>query len=121
MRTCLLVGLGGFIGSICRYLLSLIPLGSQNGFPYITLFINIAGAFLIGVIAGLTERPAALHPDVLPFLRAGFCGGFTTFSTFALELNTLLESGQAWSAVLYIALSTGLGIGAVFAGKAIIA
>jgi CrcB protein len=115
-----MVGLGGFFGSVCRYLISLIPLGSQSSFPYTTLCINIAGAFLIGLISGLTDKAVMLHPDLLPFLRAGFCGGFTTFSTFALELNALLETGQPMSAVLYIALSTGLGLGAVFAGKALL-
>lgn len=107
------------MGSVSRYLLSLLPVGGQMGFPYITLGINVVGALLIGLLAGFASRAHALHPDVLIFLRAGFCGGFTTFSTFALELNGLLETGKPWVAALYIALSLGLGVGAVFAGKAL--
>lgn len=120
MRACLFVGLGGFIGSVCRYLLSLPPLGGHGSFPYVTLLINVAGAFIIGLITGLAGKYGTLHPNVLVFLRAGVCGGFTTFSTFALELNGLLEKGKPWVAAAYIALSLLLGIGAVFAGKAVV-
>ena len=119
MITCLWVGLGGFLGSVCRYLLSLVPVGGQMGFPYITLGINVVGALLIGLLAGFASRAHTMHPDMIAFFRSGFCGGFTTFSTFALELNGLLEIGKPWAAVLYIALSLGLGVGAVFAGKAL--
>ena len=119
MRVCIIVGLGGFLGSVCRYLLTLLPVANQAGFPLTTLAINVAGSLIIGLLVGLSGSAGGMHPDVLTFLKVGFCGGFTTFSTFALELNSLFGSGKAWLAIAYVLLSTVLGLGAVFAGKAI--
>ena len=117
---CLLVGVGGFLGSICRYLLSLLPYSEQANFPLITLGINVLGSFAIGVLLGVTIRFPGVSQHLLAFLRVGFCGGFTTFSTFALEMTGLLRSGRTMACFIYIVLSVLLGVGAVFTGKAIV-
>ena len=85
MLNCMIVGLGGFLGSVCRYLIGLIPVREETAFPVKTFAINAAGAFLIGVIAGLTAKNGSANPRFVLFLKAGICGGFTTFSSFALE------------------------------------
>ncbi len=120
MRTVLAAGLGGFFGSVCRYLLSLLPLNNNHGFPMATLIINILGAMLLGVIVGLAQRFTHIHSDWFTFLQVGFCGGFTTFSTFALETTSLFGSGKMWTGIAYISLSILLGVAAVFIGKALV-
>ena len=105
MLNCIAVGLGGFLGSVCRYLAGQIPLGRDWGFPVRTLAINLIGSFLIGAVTALA-------------LKAGVCGGFTTFSSFALETGDLLQSGRTAAALLYAAASLILGVAAVFAGEA---
>ena len=83
MINCLFVGLGGFIGAVCRYLIGLLPVQSESGFPYKTFLINVAGAFLIGCIATYAGKHPSVNPQLVLFLKVGICGGFTTFSTFA--------------------------------------
>lgn len=119
MRTCFIVGVGGFLGTVCRYLISLIPISEKAGFPVNTLIINILGAFVIGLLAGLTTRYNGINADLMAFLRIGICGGFTTFSTFALEITDLFGTGRAWAGFLYISLSLILGVAAVLMGKTI--
>ena len=97
LLNCVFVGLGGAAGSICRYLLGLLPLKPVSGFPAITLCINIAGAFALGLIGALAGKYAKLNPQLLLFLRVGVCGGFTTFSTFSVETAGLLQSGKTGS------------------------
>lgn len=121
MRACIIVGLGGFLGTVCRYLLSLIPISEKTSFPVVTLTINILGAFVIGILAGLSIKKPGFSAEWMTFLRVGICGGFTTFSTFALETTNLFGSGKAWAGALYILLSLILGIAAVLAGKSIVA
>ena len=111
MINCIIVGLGGFIGAVARYLIGLIPIGPQNGFPIKTLLINIVGAFFIGMVVALGTKKG-WNPQLILFLKVGICGGFTTFSSFALETNQLLEQGAGWSAALYVVLSV---VGAVAA------
>lgn len=119
MRACMIIGMGGFLGTVCRYLLSLIPLTDKTGFPFITLAINVLGAFAIGILAGLSAKYTGANADLMAFLRVGVCGGFTTFSTFALEITNLFGSGRAWAGAMYVLLSLILGVAAVLAGKAI--
>ncbi len=121
MRTCLLVGAGGFLGSVARYLISLIPMAGGTGFPLNTFIINIVGSFVIGALAGLAAKYAGLPAEWMAFLRAGICGGFTTFSTFALEVTNLLGTGRTSTAVLYMLLSLLLGVAAVILGERIFA
>ena len=110
MINCIYVGLGGFIGSILRYLISLIPLNENNSFPYKTLITNIIGAFIIGVIAALALKNKNINPRLVLFLKTGLCGGFTTFSTFALESYNLFSTGKIIASIIYIILSVTLCI-----------
>lgn len=93
MIKCLCVGLGGAAGAMLRYLIGLVPVGASNGFPVKTLLINILGAFVIGVLAVLGEKHS-LPPLLVLTLKTGVCGGFTTFSTFALETSQLFQNGS---------------------------
>lgn len=117
MLNCIMVGIGGFIGTVCRYLIGLLPIETHSGFPIKTLFINIVGSFLISVIAILATRDKSLNPQVVLMLRVGVCGGFTTFSTFAYESTELMKSGHVIIAFAYICTSVVLGILAVFAAQ----
>ena len=96
------VGLGGALGAMLRYAISLVPY--KNTFPLSTLIINIIGALLIGYITGLAVKKD-FSDNVILFLKTGLCGGFTTFSTFSLEAYNLFQSGNYGCAVLYILLS----------------
>lgn len=105
---CISVGAGGLIGSVLRYLLSLLPIRHSSGFPLITLGVNVLGAFLIGLIVAFAGKNANLDARALLFLQVGVCGGFTTFSSFALETHTLLQGGKLITAICYICLSVAL-------------
>ena len=117
MLNCLLVALGGGIGACLRYLIGLIPLKEPFTFPVKTLFINLLGCFVIGLIAALAVKNSSLSPKVVLFIKTGLCGGFTTFSTFALETETLIKTGHLGLALIYIALSLLAGVGLAFAGQ----
>ena len=117
MLNCLLVALGGGIGACLRYLIGLIPLKEPFTFPVKTLFINLLGCFVIGLIAALAVKNSSLSPKVVLFIKTGLCGGFTTFSTFALETETLIKTGHVGLALIYIALSVVAGVGLAFAGQ----
>ena len=119
MLNCLAVGLGGFLGSVLRYLLSLVPLDRSGSFPVNTLLTNVLGAFAIGLIAAALRRNGGLDPRLVLFLKTGVCGGFTTFSTFALETGGLLQSGRYLPAALYVLLSLGLSLAAVFLAESL--
>lgn len=117
MVNCILVGLGGFVGTVLRYLVGLIPLKPENGFPVKTLLINAAGAFVLGLITAFCAKSKALDPRLVLMLKVGVCGGFTTFSTFAYEAADLLQGGQAGVAIAYVLLSVTLGVLAVLAAQ----
>lgn len=120
-RTLLLVGTGGFLGSIARYLVAILMLRAfPTGFPFGTFVANIVGCFLIGLIYGCADRFAWFAPDLRLFLTVGFCGGFTTFSSFAFENVKLLETGSYLTFAIYTISSVALGIGATIAGVAIV-
>ena len=78
--------------------------------------INIIGSFLIGLIAAAAAKNGSLNPRIILFLKVGICGGFTTFSSFALETGDLVKNGNVGIAVLYAVLSMVLGVAAVFGG-----
>lgn len=120
MLNCVLVGLGGFIGAVLRYLIGLIPVREDLVFPVRTLAVNLLGALAIGILAGIAAKHPQTDPRMLLFLKVEICGGFTTFSTFALESGDLLRGEHPGLAALYMALSLVLGIGAVFAGQAVV-
>ena len=83
------------------------------------LLVNVLGAFAIGLIAAAAARHAALSPRMILFLKTGICGGFTTFSTFALETSGLLQAGRLPAAAAYVVLSVLLSVGAVILVQAL--
>ena len=117
----ILVGTGGFIGSVARFLGSrYITENFLSSFPFGTLTVNIIGCFLIGIFYGMSERGALMSEEWRIFLTVGFCGGFTTFSSFASENITLLRDGAFVYFLLYTGLSVFLGLAATFLGNALI-
>jgi CrcB protein len=117
IKTILLVGTGGFLGSVSRFLASRFMQNNfPSAFPFGTFFVNISGCFLIGLIYGLSERSTLLTSGWKLFLAVGFCGGFTTFSAFANENLALLRDGEFFQFMLYTGLSVILGIVATFTG-----
>lgn len=115
MFDCIAVGLGGFVGSVCRYLIGLLPVKETTLFPIKTFGINVLGCIAIAVIITMAAKNTSLDPKAVLFLKVGFCGGFTTFSTFAVETADLMKSGHTGVAVLYVVLSILLGVGMVLA------
>lgn len=110
------VALGSGVGALARYGAAA-ALGGA-GFPWGTLAVNVAGSVLIGLLAALTAPGGRLPagPAARFFLMAGFCGGFTTFSTFALDATLLLRAGAAGLAAAYVLATAGLAIAGVAAG-----
>ena len=115
MLNILAVGAGGFLGAICRYLIGLIPVSESFVFPIKTFFINIVGCIVIGILAAAATRNYDMSPQMMLFLKVGLCGGFTTFSTFALETADLMKTGHMGVAFLYVLLSVLVGVAAIFA------
>ncbi len=120
MIECIVVGTGGFIGAVFRYLIGLVPLKEGYLFPIKTFTINIMGSFIIGIVAALAMKLEFLNPRIILFLKVGICGGFTTFSSFALETADLMKEGKIYLAVIYTVLSAVFGVLAVFAGQGIV-
>ena len=118
LKNLLLVGFGGGLGSILRYVSSLLI--TTKIFPYATLAVNITGSFIIGIVFALSIKDAAITNNWKLFLATGICGGFTTFSAFSLENMGLLQSSKYGLAFTYIGLSIVLGIGATFFGYLLI-
>lgn len=117
----LVVALGGAAGSILRYLCQKwINEGYHHNFPLATFLVNISGCLLIGILYALGEKGNILSPQTRLLLITGFCGGFTTFSTFAFENMNLLRIGDGFYFLLYAIGSVVLGIAAVYAGNLII-
>ena len=116
MSTLLLIGLGGGIGAMARYGLSLITVNSA--FPFMTFITNILGALCIGIIVGI-GNDKQLSKDIILPIKTGFCGGFTTFSTFSLEMLTLIQNRQYFAGISYALLSVILCIVGVYIGLTI--
>ena len=113
----LIIGLGGFLGSVARYVTAkFVDDKLSPAFPYGTLTVNILGSFLLGIIYIIALRKAGLTENGRLFLGVGFCGGFTTFSAFALENFSLVQDKLVGTSVLYISLSVVGGILALAAG-----
>lgn len=111
LRALLLVGLGGSIGCMARYALGLaISKSASTEFPLATFTINLLGCFLIGLLFGLGSKASWAQGDGWLVLATGFCGGFTTFSTFALENASLFSKQLSFTAIAYTLSSALLGI-----------
>ncbi|SFZ93921.1 CrcB protein [Flaviramulus basaltis] len=116
MKQFLLVFLGGGFGSVLRYIIGKYLNNAETGIPYGTFAANILGSLLIGIILGLAVKNNTLSQNQTLLLATGFCGGFTTFSTFAYENHVFLKSGDFTSFAIYTIASFIIGFLAVFLG-----
>lgn len=116
MLECLCVGLGGFIGSVLRYLIGLLAIETAIGFPIKTFAINLVGAFVLGMVSEYAVLNPAVPRQIILLLQVGLCGGFSTFSSEALKL---LSSGRAGTALFYMVASMTLGLLAVYGGQCV--
>ncbi len=111
------VALGSAIGGVARYLLGgWIQQRTGSSFPVQTLFINVSGSFLLGFLQRYGLETTVLSPEVRTMLTIGFCGGYTTFSTFSYETVRMLEDADWYRAALYTGLSVALTVAAAVAG-----
>ncbi len=117
MKQLLIVGFGGSIGSIARFLVSKLNVHWHFfSIPMGTLTVNVLGSLIIGFIAGVSAKSEIISPSLRLFLMVGVCGGFTTFSSFTNENLTLMQNGQFATVLLYTGLSIFLGFFAVYLG-----
>lgn len=117
MKQLLLVGFGGFIGSIARFLVSKLNISWQfMSIPMGTLTVNVVGSFIIGLLVAVSAKNEIFSSDLRLFLMVGFCGGFTTFSSFTNENLALMQNGQMLTVLLYTSVSIILGFLAVYLG-----
>jgi len=119
MGKILFVGIGGFIGSVLRYVLSGLVQGwtKRDDFPVGTLAVNVVGCLVIGLLSQLAEGRGALSPEVRAFVIIGIIGGFTTFSSFGNETVNLWHDGESLLAYINVAAQLVLGLGAVWLGR----
>lgn len=113
----LIVAFGSGLGGVCRFLVSkLFATGAPSAFPLGTLVVNLGGCFLIGLIYGFIDRGFTLSPAMKLFLTVGFCGGFTTFSTFMNENFLLFRTGLTATFIIYAAVSFLFGLALLYVG-----
>lgn len=110
LQNILLVGTGSFFGGATRYTISLLMKNLNKNFPWATITANLLGCFLIGILWGYFSRHLNASNSWALILTVGFCGGFTTFSTFSKEALIMLQTGNIWNFVAYITLSIVAGI-----------
>ena len=117
-----LVGAGGFLGSVLRYIVSGTVQQSSGsvGFPYGTLAVNVIGCFVIGALSALAENRGVFTTEARLFVFVGILGGFTTFSTFSNETMNLLREGDNLRALVNVAAQLILGLGAVWLGRSLV-
>jgi len=121
LKTILIVGFGGFIGTVARFLTSrYFQENIASVFPWSTFTINITGSLLIGIFYGISEKGDFMGSDVRLFLTVGICGGFTTFSTFSNDAFLLLKQEEWLRFAFYTSMSFFLGLVAVYVGRFII-
>ena len=114
----LMIGMGGFTGSICRHMTTEFSnkFFSEPFFPYGTILVNITGCLFIGFLGGLFETKQVFTSEIRALILIGFLGGFTTFSTFGYEIFTIARNGQLAVALANFMLHIILGFGAVWFG-----
>src|ERR1044071_1185789 len=119
MLAFILVGIGSFLGGTLRYLVSIwvYRVLDSPSFPYGTLTVNVLGCLIIGFLAGLAETRAAFTPELRLFVFVGVLGGFTTFSSFALETFSLARDTEQAAALVNIGLQLLMGLLAVWIGN----
>lgn len=111
------VAMGGAVGAMLRYAISLIPV--KTDFPVLTLITNIMGAVLIGFVVGMVSIRQETSQHLILFLKVGVCGGFTTFSTFSLEAMRLFEQNKIGMGIVYVVASVVCSIAGVLVGQGI--
>jgi CrcB protein len=120
VKSMAIVGMGGFLGAIARYLVSgYLQQNVTSVFPWGTFVVNITGCLLIGLVYGLSERGEVLSPEIRLFLTVGICGGFTTFSTLSNDALMLIRQQEWFRFALYTSLSLFAGLVAVYFGRLI--
>ena len=119
MRNLLLIGIGGFLGAVLRYMISGgVQKWTQSiDFPYGTLVVNLIGCLIIGMLTRLDEMRSLLSPEMRLFVLIGLLGAFTTYSTFSNEAMGLINDRRFNMAVLYLGAHLVLGLGAVILGR----
>ena len=118
IKSLIIVGFGGFIGTVARFLISrYFQVNFSSVFPWGTFVVNLVGCLIIGMIYGFSEKGDVLSPDVRLFLTVGFCGGFTTFSTLSNDAFILLRQQEWFRFSFYTSFSFFLGLLAVYAGR----
>ncbi len=121
LRTILFIGTGGFIGSVMRYLVQIwVEKGLASTFPYGTMVANVAGSLIIGIVYALAEKGNLMSAEWRMFLAVGFCGGFTTFSSFAYNNFAMLKEGSFGQFFWNAGGSLFLGILAIYLGITLI-
>jgi CrcB protein len=117
MKHILLIFAGGGLGSVVRFLLGRWVSGfHQINFPFGTLAVNVVACFILGIVVGLSDSKQLLSADSRIFWTIGFCGGFSTFSTFSYETVQLIHGQAIGSGVVYVMVSVVLCLGAVVMG-----
>lgn len=121
LKSMLLAGVGGFVGTCLRYLTGkLCHLFVVGSFPMGTFVVNIIGSFIIGVLFGMAERTNTITPAISALLITGFCGGFTTYSSFANDVFLLLQNRHWITLAFYLGLTLVLGVALVWAGRTVV-
>ncbi|HEY6427324.1 MAG TPA: CrcB family protein [Acidimicrobiales bacterium] len=119
LSTLAAIFVGGALGTLARYLLTAYHAGGAGTFPWATLLVNFSGSLAIGVLVPVTEHVSHRAPTVRPFLMIGVLGGWTTYSTLAVDATLLLQHGDVASCLAYLAATVAGGLALVVAGHAI--